>query len=179
MGECNANVTPPQPRVYGSDRANRLACPFHTFRSFRKSLTILIDERADGVHLSYDRMASLLAPYESRDALQGCQGSGPESRESLEPSCRLKRGQSIVTCERRSERKRDSNNPSKKPYRLFLEQTIVQTMSSNRSESAAVQQTVVGRTATLALAAAPKRTELKPTQVTSEPFRCKVRDSSN
>jgi uncharacterized protein (DUF302 family) len=29
---------------------------------------ILIDERADGVHLSYDRMASLLAPYGSADA---------------------------------------------------------------------------------------------------------------
>ena len=28
-------------------------------------VTILIDERADGVHLSYDSMASLLAPYGS------------------------------------------------------------------------------------------------------------------
>lgn len=33
-------------------------------------VTILIDERADGVHLSYDRMASLLAPYESEEALK-------------------------------------------------------------------------------------------------------------
>ena len=32
-------------------------------------VTILIDERPDGVHLSYDRMASLLAPYESAEAL--------------------------------------------------------------------------------------------------------------
>ena len=32
-------------------------------------VTILIDERADGVHLSYDSMASLLAPYESETAL--------------------------------------------------------------------------------------------------------------
>jgi uncharacterized protein (DUF302 family) len=32
-------------------------------------VTILIDERKDGVHLSYDRMASLLAPYGSADAL--------------------------------------------------------------------------------------------------------------
>ena len=31
---------------------------------------ILIDERADGVHLSYDRMASLLAPYGSAEALK-------------------------------------------------------------------------------------------------------------
>ncbi len=30
---------------------------------------ILIDERPDGVHLSYDRMASLLAPYGSAEAL--------------------------------------------------------------------------------------------------------------
>ena len=33
-------------------------------------VTILIDERTDGVHLSYDRMASLLAPYGSPQALE-------------------------------------------------------------------------------------------------------------
>src|SRR5271168_3810871 len=32
-------------------------------------VTVLVDERADGVNLSYDRMASLLAPYGDRDAL--------------------------------------------------------------------------------------------------------------
>jgi uncharacterized protein (DUF302 family) len=32
-------------------------------------VTILVDERHDGVHLSYDRMASLLAPYGNPDAL--------------------------------------------------------------------------------------------------------------
>ena len=32
-------------------------------------VTVLVDERADGVHISYDRMASLLAPYGDRDAL--------------------------------------------------------------------------------------------------------------
>jgi uncharacterized protein (DUF302 family) len=32
--------------------------------------TILIDERNDGVHLSYDSMASLLAPYGSEAALR-------------------------------------------------------------------------------------------------------------
>ena len=32
-------------------------------------VTILIDERPDGVHLSYDRMASFLAPYGSPEAL--------------------------------------------------------------------------------------------------------------
>jgi hypothetical protein len=31
-------------------------------------VTILIDERPEGVHLSYDRMASLLAPYGSPEA---------------------------------------------------------------------------------------------------------------
>ena len=33
-------------------------------------VTILIDERPDGVHISYDRMSSLLAPYESEEALK-------------------------------------------------------------------------------------------------------------
>jgi hypothetical protein len=33
-------------------------------------VTILIDERADGVHLSYDSMASQLAPYGSAAALR-------------------------------------------------------------------------------------------------------------
>jgi hypothetical protein len=32
-------------------------------------LTILVDDRPDGVHLSYDTMASLLAPYGSESAL--------------------------------------------------------------------------------------------------------------
>jgi hypothetical protein len=33
-------------------------------------VTILIDERPDGVHLSYDRMASFLAPYKNAAALK-------------------------------------------------------------------------------------------------------------
>jgi len=33
-------------------------------------VTILIDERPDGVHLSYDTMASFLAPYGSAEALK-------------------------------------------------------------------------------------------------------------
>ena len=32
-------------------------------------VTILVDERADGVHLSYDSMASFIAPYGSQAAL--------------------------------------------------------------------------------------------------------------
>jgi uncharacterized protein (DUF302 family) len=31
-------------------------------------VTVLVDEREDGVHLSYDRMASFLAPYGNADA---------------------------------------------------------------------------------------------------------------
>jgi uncharacterized protein (DUF302 family) len=33
-------------------------------------VTVLVDERTDGVHLSYDRMASLLAPYGNAHALE-------------------------------------------------------------------------------------------------------------
>ena len=33
-------------------------------------VTILIDERSDGVHLSYDRMVSFLAPYGNAEALR-------------------------------------------------------------------------------------------------------------
>jgi uncharacterized protein (DUF302 family) len=33
-------------------------------------VTILIDERSDGVHLSYDRMASFLATYQNTEALK-------------------------------------------------------------------------------------------------------------
>jgi len=33
-------------------------------------VTILIDERSDGVHLSYDTMASFLATYQNADALK-------------------------------------------------------------------------------------------------------------
>ena len=36
-------------------------------------VTVLVDERQDGVHLSYDRMSSLLAPYGNPDALQVAQ----------------------------------------------------------------------------------------------------------
>jgi len=33
-------------------------------------VTVLVDERSDGVHLSYDKIASFLAPYGNREALQ-------------------------------------------------------------------------------------------------------------
>ena len=37
-------------------------------------VTVLVDERADGVHLSYDRMASFLAPYGNSAALEVARG---------------------------------------------------------------------------------------------------------
>jgi hypothetical protein len=43
-------------------------------------VTILVDERPDGVHLSYDRMASLLAPYRNPDALAVARDLGRKSR---------------------------------------------------------------------------------------------------
>ena len=33
-------------------------------------VTVLVDERDDGVHLSYDKMTSFLSPYENPDALK-------------------------------------------------------------------------------------------------------------
>jgi uncharacterized protein (DUF302 family) len=36
-------------------------------------VTILVDERSDGVHLTYDRMVSFLAPYGNSDALKVAQ----------------------------------------------------------------------------------------------------------
>jgi uncharacterized protein (DUF302 family) len=36
-------------------------------------VSVLIDERADGVHLSFDRLASLIAPYGSAEALRAAQ----------------------------------------------------------------------------------------------------------
>jgi uncharacterized protein (DUF302 family) len=37
-------------------------------------VTVLVDERDDGVHLSYDRMASFLAPYGNSEALAVARG---------------------------------------------------------------------------------------------------------
>jgi uncharacterized protein (DUF302 family) len=36
-------------------------------------VTVLVDEREDGVHLSYDKMVSLLAPYRNQHALKVAQ----------------------------------------------------------------------------------------------------------
>ncbi len=45
----------------------QMAVHVHDVASYAP-VNILIDERPDGVHLSYDRMASLLAPYGSAEA---------------------------------------------------------------------------------------------------------------
>ena len=46
----------------------QMAVHVHDVASYAP-VNILIDERPDGVHLSYDRMASLLAPYGNAEAL--------------------------------------------------------------------------------------------------------------
>ena len=47
-------------------------------------VTVLVDERADGVHLSYDRMASLLAPYGNLDALKVAENLDAKVEELLQ-----------------------------------------------------------------------------------------------
>src|SRR5712664_4134429 len=60
-------------------------------------VTVLVDERADGVHLSYDRMASLLAPYGNSDALNVAHGLDAKVEDrlrqaaGLEPQERIER----------------------------------------------------------------------------------------
>src|SRR5882762_4647102 len=46
-------------------------------------VTVLVDERDDGVHLSYDRMTSFLSPYENQDALSRS-GIGFEGRKTAQ-----------------------------------------------------------------------------------------------
>jgi len=46
-------------------------------------VTVLVDERADGVHLSYDTMASFLAAYGNRDALDVAQDLDSKVEELL------------------------------------------------------------------------------------------------
>jgi len=51
-------------------------------------VTILLDERADGVHLSYDSMASLIAPYGSQAALAVAKDLDAKIERLLETSAR-------------------------------------------------------------------------------------------
>jgi uncharacterized protein (DUF302 family) len=52
-------------------------------------ITILVDERADGVHLSYDSMASLIAPYGSESALAVARDLDAKIEDLLETAARL------------------------------------------------------------------------------------------
>lgn len=47
-------------------------------------VTVLIDQRPDGVHLSYDEMSSLLAPYGNADALRIAQDLDAKVKRVLE-----------------------------------------------------------------------------------------------
>jgi uncharacterized protein (DUF302 family) len=51
-------------------------------------VTILIDERPDGVHLSYDRMASLLGPYNNAEVLRVAEGLDSKVEGLLEAAAR-------------------------------------------------------------------------------------------
>src|SRR6202034_4332469 len=46
-------------------------------------VTVLVDERADGVHMSYDRMATVLAPYGNHDALRVARDLDAKGEEML------------------------------------------------------------------------------------------------
>ena len=59
---------------YDADYGSQIAVDHHVPDAGSYApVTVLVDERADGVHLSYDRMASFLAPYGNRDALEVAQ----------------------------------------------------------------------------------------------------------
>ena len=49
-------------------------------------VTVLVDERLDGVYLSYDRMVSFLAPYGNREALQVAQNLDKKIEDLLRPT---------------------------------------------------------------------------------------------
>lgn len=55
-------------------------------------VTILVDERADGVHLSYDSMASLIAPYGSQPALAVARGLDTKIESLLETAAGMSVG---------------------------------------------------------------------------------------
>jgi hypothetical protein len=51
-------------------------------------VTVLVDERADGVHVSYDRMASFLAVYGNSETL-----AVARSTRKWKTSCQTRQGQ--------------------------------------------------------------------------------------
>jgi uncharacterized protein (DUF302 family) len=50
-------------------------------------VTVLIDQRPDGVHLSYDEMASLLAPYGNGEALKIARDLDAKVQRLLQEAC--------------------------------------------------------------------------------------------
>ncbi len=50
-------------------------------------VTVLLDERSDGVHVSYDRMTSFLAPYENGAALKVAQDLDAKIENLLTEAC--------------------------------------------------------------------------------------------
>jgi hypothetical protein len=56
-------------------KAQRFTSQGREHESFTRKdpVTVLVDERGDGVHLTYDRMVSFLAPYGNSDALKVAQ----------------------------------------------------------------------------------------------------------
>jgi len=58
-------------------------------------VTVLVDERPDGVHLSYDRMASLLAPYGNSEALNVARDLDAKVEDLLRQAAGLERQERI------------------------------------------------------------------------------------
>ncbi len=54
-------------------------------------VTILVDERADGVHLTYDTMTSYLKPYGNSSSIESCARSGHKNPVALSDSGSLNR----------------------------------------------------------------------------------------
>ena len=59
-------------------------------------VTILVDERTDGVHLSYDSMASLIAPYSSPTALEVAQDLDTKIQNVLKTAAGVAEGRAAL-----------------------------------------------------------------------------------
>jgi len=71
-------------------------------------VTVLVDERSEGVHISYDRMASLLASYGSSDALAVARG--------LDKKVETLLSEAIIA----GTRIRENTLPNSEPFGLFI-----------------------------------------------------------
>jgi uncharacterized protein (DUF302 family) len=62
-------------------------------------VTVLVDERGDGVHLSYDRMASLLGPYGNMEAITVAQNLDSKIESFFQSVMRIRaRRGSVLLC---------------------------------------------------------------------------------